>query len=264
MVSKGSKCHLTLENLPEWARDKRDGILWDTSHSTGVPLHSDKLYTSPHWGHPLSSSPQHEGVTSGRHLATQTFHLRSFPGEVQVDLLCCQGHLISTQTPRTQSSDCYLGAGRWVCFLDSWSAMERVNYVYRFLKLPFFISTTAILDCNLLTHAVKSLQLCPTLCNPIDGSLPGSPVPGISRQEHWSGLPFPSPMHESEKWKWSRSVVSDPQRPHGVSTWLFQMSPWNCRRADCLLLTGPNGKEEWASTGKHLPNRRSAAVRGCG
>ena len=32
---------------------------------------------------------------------------------------------------------------------------------------------------------------------------------GFSRQEHWSGLPFPSPMHESEKRKWSRSVVSD-------------------------------------------------------
>ena len=28
---------------------------------------------------------------------------------------------------------------------------------------------------------------------------------GFSRQEYWSGLPFPSPMHESEKWKWSRS-----------------------------------------------------------
>ena len=33
-------------------------------------------------------------------------------------------------------------------------------------------------------------------------------------QEHWSGLPFPSPMHESEKWKWSHSVV-----------WLFA-TPW--------------------------------------
>ena len=32
---------------------------------------------------------------------------------------------------------------------------------------------------------------------------------GFSRQEHWSGLPFPSPMHESEKWKWTHSVVSD-------------------------------------------------------
>ena len=46
--------------------------------------------------------------------------------------------------------------------------------------------------------AAKSLQSCPTLCHPIDGSPPGSPVPGVSRQEHWSGLPFPSPMHENE------------------------------------------------------------------
>ena len=34
------------------------------------------------------------------------------------------------------------------------------------------------------------------------------PSLGSSRREHWSGLPFPSPMHESEKWKWSRLVVS--------------------------------------------------------
>ena len=33
------------------------------------------------------------------------------------------------------------------------------------------------------------------------------PSLGFSRQEHWSGLPFPSPMHECEKWKWSRSVI---------------------------------------------------------
>ena len=41
--------------------------------------------------------------------------------------------------------------------------------------------------------AAKSLQLCPTLCNPTDGSPPDSSVHGISRQEHWSGLLFPSP-----------------------------------------------------------------------
>ena len=39
---------------------------------------------------------------------------------------------------------------------------------------------------------------------------------GFSRQEYWSGLPFPSPMHESEKWKWSRSVVSDSSQPHAL------------------------------------------------
>ena len=46
--------------------------------------------------------------------------------------------------------------------------------------------------------AAKSLQLYPTLCDPIDGSPPGSPSLGFSRQEHWRGLPFSSPMHESE------------------------------------------------------------------
>ena len=56
--------------------------------------------------------------------------------------------------------------------------------------------------------AAKSPQSCPTLCNPIDGSQPGSTVPGIL-QARTLELPFPSPMHESEKWKWSRSVVSD-------------------------------------------------------
>ena len=36
---------------------------------------------------------------------------------------------------------------------------------------------------------------------------------GFSRQEHWSGVPFPSPMHDSEKGNWSRSVVSDSLGP---------------------------------------------------
>ena len=45
----------------------------------------------------------------------------------------------------------------------------------------------------------NSLQSCPTLCDPVDGSHQAPPSLGFSRQEHWSGLPFPSPMHESEK-----------------------------------------------------------------
>ena len=39
------------------------------------------------------------------------------------------------------------------------------------------------------------------------------PSLGFSRQEHWSGLPFPSPMHEREKWKWSCLVMSDLRDP---------------------------------------------------
>ena len=49
---------------------------------------------------------------------------------------------------------------------------------------------------------------------------------GFSRQEHWSGLPFPSPMHESEKWKWSRSVVSDSSQPRGLQPTRL-LHPWD-------------------------------------
>ena len=47
--------------------------------------------------------------------------------------------------------------------------------------------------------AAKSLPSCPTLYNPIDGSHQAPPSLGFSKQERWSGLPFPSPKHESER-----------------------------------------------------------------
>ena len=49
--------------------------------------------------------------------------------------------------------------------------------------------------------ATKSLQSCPALGDPIDGSPPGSPVPGIlqARTLEWVAISFS--MLESEKWK---------------------------------------------------------------
>ena len=47
--------------------------------------------------------------------------------------------------------------------------------------------------------AAKLLQSCPTLCDPNTAAHQAPPSMGFSRQEYWSGLPFPSPMHESEK-----------------------------------------------------------------
>ena len=43
--------------------------------------------------------------------------------------------------------------------------------------------------------AAKSLQSCPTLCDPIDGSPPGSPVPGIlqARTLEWVAISFSNP-----------------------------------------------------------------------
>ena len=45
-----------------------------------------------------------------------------------------------------------------------------------------------------ITAAAKSLQSCPTLCDPIDGSSPGSPVPGIlqARTLEWVAISFSS------------------------------------------------------------------------
>ena len=74
------------------------------------------------------------------------------------------------------------------------------------------------------------------------------PSLGFSRQEHWNGLPFPSPMHESEKWKWSRSVMSDPQRPRGLQPSRL-LGPWdspgkNTGVACHFLLQGMKVKSE--------------------
>ena len=52
------------------------------------------------------------------------------------------------------------------------------------------------------------------------------PSLGFSRLKHWSGLPLPSPMHETEKWKWSRSVVSNSSQPHGLQPTRLH-HPWD-------------------------------------
>ena len=63
--------------------------------------------------------------------------------------------------------------------------------------------------------AAKSLQSCPTLCDPIEGSPPGSPIPGIlqARTLEWVAISF------SNAWKWK---VKGKSLSH---VWLF-MTPW--------------------------------------
>ena len=55
-----------------------------------------------------------------------------------------------------------------------------------------------------LAAAAKSLQSCLTLCDPIDGSPPGSPIPGIlqARTLEWVAISF------SNAWKWKVKVKS--------------------------------------------------------
>ena len=93
-------------------------------------------------------------------------------------------------------------------------------------------------DCLLLLLSHFScVRLCAT---PQTAAYQAPPSLGFSRQEHWSGLPFPSPMHESEKWKSSRSVMSDSSRPHGLQPTRL-LCPWDFPgkstgvRCHCLL-----------------------------
>ena len=74
----------------------------------------------------------------------------------------------------------------------------------------------------LLSH-FSCVRLCAT---PETAAHQASQSLGFSRQEHWSGLPSPSPMCESEKWKWSRSVVSDSLWPHGLQPTRL-LHPWD-------------------------------------
>ena len=74
----------------------------------------------------------------------------------------------------------------------------KTNFVtiYRWILTRVFVvilpnvqilNNYAICVCELVA------QSCPTLCYPVDYSLPGSSVHGFSMQEYWSGFPFPSP-----------------------------------------------------------------------
>ena len=105
----------------------------------------------------------------------------------------------------------------YVCVYIQW---WRINLLFRILLLLFYycfrvifpLSTYQIMMllippqniiCPTAT-AAKSLQLCPTLCVPIDGSPPGSPVPGIllARTLEWVAISF------SNAWKWKVKVKS--------------------------------------------------------
>ena len=93
----------------------------------------------------------------------------------------------------------------------------------------FFINQCLILFCIQVclfaAAAAKSLQSCPTLWDPIDGSPPGSPIPGIlqARTLEWVAISF------SNAWKWKVKVKSLScvwLRPHGLQPTRL-LHPWD-------------------------------------
>ena len=106
-------------------------------------------------------------------------------------------------------------------FLNRW----RVSLLLNTFRVCFLCSTSVYWNMALSYNSLLSLspaaaaklhQLCPTLCDPIDGSPPGSSVPGIlqARRLEWVAISFSNAW--KWKWKWSRSVVSDSSWLHGL------------------------------------------------
>ena len=91
--------------------------------------------------------------------------------------------------------------------------------------------------------AAKSLQSCPTLCDPTDGSPPGSPVPGIlqARTLEWVAISF------SSTWKWKVKVKS-------LSRVRLLVTPWTAAYQAPPSM-GFSRQEPWS--GVPLPSRTS-------
>ena len=71
--------------------------------------------------------------------------------------------------------------GTWVyCIAGGFKSLKSLNYLIQLsiICTTILINRLKMYACAAAAVAAKSLQSCPTLCNPIDGSPPGSPVPG--------------------------------------------------------------------------------------
>ena len=95
--------------------------------------------------------------------------------------------------------------GNWLC-VECFLCLFIVGFSIYYADEISYTFGSQLLLLLLLLSRFSRVRLCAT---PWTAAYQASLSMGFSRQEHWSGLPFPSPVHESGKWKWSRSVVSD-------------------------------------------------------
>ena len=104
----------------------------------------------------------------------------------------------------------------------------------------FTTRSTVVCICYTAAAAAESLQSCPTLCDPIDGSPPGSPVPGIlqARTLDWVAISF------SNAWKWKVKVKS-------LSHVRLFATPWTAAHQAPLSM-GLSRQEYWS--GVPLPS----------
>ena len=112
-------------------------------------------------------------------------------------------------------------------FKSQFNYKEHINSLLPLSAESMVVTFLYFLSFLLYTHAAataaKLLQLCPTLCDPRDGSPPGSPVPGIlqARTLEWVAV------SSSNAWKWKVKVKSLSRVRPSATPWTaaFQAPP---------------------------------------
>ena len=141
------------------------------------------------------------------------------------------------------------GIYMYYSLLSSQDPVVWLNSLSQILPLSY-LSLAALSAAAAAAAAAKSLQLCPTLCDPTDGSPPGSPVPGIlqARTLEWIAISF------SNAWKWKVKVKSFSRVQPSATPWTaaFQAPP----------SMGFSRQEYWS--GLPLPSPDSKLYRPCG
>ena len=167
--------------------------------------------------------------------------------EGQGSLACCSswGHKEWDLTGLLNNNLYSLG---FSTHMVTWSS-NRNNYtssfqIYTHLGICLCLITLARTSSTILNSA-KSLQSCPTLCDPIDGSPPGSHVPGIfqARTLEWVAISFSSAL----KWKVKAKSLSP--------VWLLVTS-WTAAH-QALLSMGFSRQEYWSGVPLPSPSNSS-------
>ena len=100
----------------------------------------------------------------------------------------------------------------WIAISNSRGSSQPMSHAF---PAGIFFTTAPPVKSQSFIGAAKSLQSCPTPCDPIDGSPPGSPVPGIlqARTVEWAAISFSN----ARKWKVKVKLLG--------RVWLFA-TPW--------------------------------------
>ena len=163
--------------------------------------------------------------------------------------MCCDPHSQRFWHSQLSKNRCFSGTlllFRWsnwcwqfdLLFLCLFKIQLECSWFTYYWKLAWRILSVTLLACA--AAAAKSLQSCLTLCNPMDGSPPGSSIPGIlqARTLEWVAISF------SNVWKWKGKVKSL------SCVWLFT-TPWTAAY-QALSPLGFSRQEYWS--GLPLPS----------